>query len=248
MGSVTYKAVGGRYEGNGLNSQVRWFPAQGIAKSVAPEGTSTTPLNETHPKIEILDIAETPHRSPIVTQTEPPSEDEASASYEVSKRRLSSSGSDDGETSYGDDDVRGAYEVSSPYLKKMRFIDEQYGIRRDSKSLMIGNSAVIADEKYDITIGGTRFRGKRGLWEHFTRKNVNRDVITNSDQKLYKRILELTNAHFAGYEPGSEIQISRGAKYAKVISKLFPHNSRRAALRQHWTPRRRWSPFHDGRS
>ena len=82
---------------------------------------------------------------------------------------------------------------------------------------MIGYVAFIADEKGDITIGGKRFRGTRGLWELLTRKNVNSDVITNSDLKEYKRIVEMTNAHMAGYEPGGEIQISRGAKYVKVI-------------------------------
>ena len=64
----------------------------------------------------------------------------------------------------------GAYEVSSPYLNKMRFFDEQCGIRRDGNTLMIGSAAVIADEKADITIGETRFRGTRGLWELLTRK------------------------------------------------------------------------------
>ena len=146
--------------------------------------------------------------------------DETSVSYEVSKRRLSTS-SDDGETSYGDNDVRGVYEVSSPYLNKMRFLDEQYGIRRDGNYLMIGSAAVFADEKGDITIGGTSFRGTRVLWELLTRKNVNSYVITNSDIKAYKQILELTNAHLAGYEPGGNIQISRGATYVNVISKMF---------------------------
>ena len=65
----------------------------------------------------------------------------------------------------------------------MRFLDEQYGIRRDGNTLMIGSAAVIAGEKVDITIGGTRLGGTRGLWELLTRKNVNSDVITNSDLK-----------------------------------------------------------------
>ena len=65
---------------------------------------------------------------------------------------------------------------------------------------MIGNAAVIVDEKGDITIGGTRFRGTRGLWELLSHKHVNGDVVTNSDLKAYKRILELTNAHLEGYE------------------------------------------------
>ena len=72
----------------------------------------------------MLDIAETPQRSPIATQMGPPSVDEARASYELSKRRLSSSGRDTGETSYGDNDMRVVYEVSSTCLIKLRFLDE----------------------------------------------------------------------------------------------------------------------------
>ena len=79
-------------------------------------------------------------------------------------------------------------------------------------------------------------------------QNVSSDVITNSDLKAYKHILELTNAHLVGYEPGGDIQITRGSKYVKVISKLFPQTPRhRAALRRHRTPRQRWSPYHDNR-
>ncbi len=43
-----------------------------------------------HPKFETFDLAETPQRSALVQQTELPSVGEASTSYEVSKRRLSS--------------------------------------------------------------------------------------------------------------------------------------------------------------
>ena len=82
-----------------------------------------------HPKFETFDIAETPQRSAIFQQTELPSVGEASTSYDVSKCRLSSG---DAETS--DNDVRGFYEVVSPYLNKMRFLDEQYGIRRDGNT------------------------------------------------------------------------------------------------------------------
>ena len=108
---------------------------------------------------------------------------------------------------------------------------------------MIGNSDVIADEKGDITIGGKRFRGTKGLWELLTLRNTNSEVITNSDLKRYKSILQLTNAHLVGYEPVGDIQISRGAQYEKLISKLFPQIRRRAALRQNLTPRQLWTPF-----
>ena len=60
---------------------------------------------------------------------------EMSASYETPKRRISSG---DDETTH-DDDVRGFYEIASPYLKNMRFLDEQQGNRRDRIKLKICN-------------------------------------------------------------------------------------------------------------
>ena len=118
-----------------------------------------------------------------------------------------------------------------------RFLDKQYGIRRDSGTFMIGNSAVSMGETIDVIFNGKRFRGTKGLWELLTRKNVNIDVITTSDLKRHKHTVEMTNAHLVGYEPGGDIQISRGSKFTKVISKLFPQNKRRGietALRQSW--------------
>ena len=54
--------------------------------------------------------------------------DEASASYEVSKRRFSSGGCDDGETSNGDVEVRWGYEVSNPYLNKLLKVPDETAI------------------------------------------------------------------------------------------------------------------------
>ena len=127
----------------------------------------------------MLDVEGMPPRNAIATQRELPSTGEMSASYETPKRRISSG--DDGETTDDDhDDVRGFYEIASPYLNNMRFLDEQYGIRREGHTLMIRNSDVTAGENGDITIRRKRFRGTKGLWEILTRKNVNRNVITKS--------------------------------------------------------------------
>ena len=112
----------------------------------------------------------------------------------------------------------------------MRFLDEHYGIRKDGNTLMNGNSYVIEYEKGDM-IRGKRFRGTKGLWELLTHKNVIRDVITNSDLKRYKNILEMTNAHLMGYKSGGDVQISRESKFTKVISKLFSKSRRRTTLR-----------------
>ena len=58
------------------------------------------------------------------------------------------------------------------------------------------------------------------------RKDVNSKVITESDLKKYGAILEATNAHLEGFEPGNDILIIRGLKFTKVISKLFPQTKR----------------------
>ena len=57
---------------------------------------------------------------------------------------------------------------------------------------MIGSVTVTTHRKGDISIGGTRFKCTRGLWEISTHKNVNIDVITKSDLYAYKSILVLT--------------------------------------------------------
>ena len=67
-------------------------------------------------------------------------------------------------------------------------------------------------------------------------QKVNSDVTTNTYLKAYKRILEQTNAHFVRYQPEGDIQNSRGSKYVKVISKVFPQTRSQASLRQHWSP------------
>ena len=212
-----------------------------LPQSAPQKTTQHHPKIENHPKIDTFGIAETSQRSAIVTQTEPPFVREVSARYETPKCWLSSNG--DVDTS--DDDVRGFYEVAILYLNKMRFLDKEYGIRRDENTHVIGNSDVIADEMSDISIGEKRFRGTKRLWELLSRKNFNSDVITNSDLKEYKHILELTKSYLVGYESGSDIQILRGSKYTKVISELFPQTTRsRSALGQQRTPRQRWSPYH----
>ena len=68
--------------------------------------------------------------------------------------------------------------VARPYLMlyvyKRRFLDTQYGIRKDGDSFKIGDSPVLVDQDGDITIKENEFRGSEGLWELLTRKNVNK--------------------------------------------------------------------------
>ena len=102
---------------------------------------------------------------------------------------------------------------------------------------MIGVSAILVDTDSDITITKQEFRGTKGLWELLTRKNVNRKLITKDVLKKYKKTLELTNAHLRDYQPGGDIQVTRGPKFHDVILHLFPQTRRRgieSALQRRW--------------
>ena len=79
-----------------------------------------------------------------------------------------------------------------------------------------------------ITINRKEFRGTTGMLELLTRKSVDCRKITTDDLKKYKKLLELTNAHFTDYQSGADIQITRGYKYSDVIALLFPHIRRRS--------------------
>ena len=80
---------------------------------------------------------------------------------------------------------------------------------------------MLVDTESDITIKGKEFRVTAGLWELLTRKSVDRKKITPVDLKKYKKILEVTKAHLTDYQPGGDIQITRGSKYRDVIPPLF---------------------------
>ena len=130
-------------------------------------------------------------------------------------KRRASSDSAEVEASDSDEAEQEAYAVSSPYLRNVRFLDQQYGIRLVGSTLMIGDAPITVHAKGDLTIGGTLFKVVRVLWELLTRKNVNSDVITKSDLNAYRRILLRTNAHLAGYEPRGEYRFHAGLNTLK---------------------------------
>jgi len=105
-----------------------------------------------------------------------------------------------------------------PYVYNRRYLDTQYGLRKYGDSFKIDDSAVFVEPNSNITIKGTEFRGTTGLLELLTRKYVDRKNITTDDLKKYKKIMEVTNAHLTSYQPGGDIQITRGAKYRKIIA------------------------------
>ena len=50
-----------------------------------------------------------------------------------------------------------------PYVYKFRFLDTQYGIRRDGDTFKIGDSPVLVDQDGDITIKEKEFRGPKAV-------------------------------------------------------------------------------------
>ena len=98
-------------------------------------------------------------------------------------------------------------------MYKGRFLDTEYGVRKEGNIFMIGDSPVLVDTSGDITIKDRVFKGSKGLWELLTRKNVNTEVITKGDLKSYKIILTMTNAHLTQYQPDGNNNITRGNKF-----------------------------------
>jgi hypothetical protein len=66
---------------------------------------------------------------------------------------------------------------------------------------------------------------------------MDKESVTTANLKQYKTILEMTNAHLEGYVPHANIRTSKGLKYNKIISRLFPATRQsgvEAALRREW--------------
>ena len=116
-----------------------------LSKLLPQPAPQKTPQRQTsaeqHHKIETVETAETPQHSLVAQRPEPPS---VVTIYDLSKRRPSSC-SDAAKTSGSDDNLGGVYEVSIPYLNTVRFLHEQYGIRRDGNTLTIGIAADTAN-------------------------------------------------------------------------------------------------------
>jgi hypothetical protein len=125
------------------------------------------------------------------------------------------------------------------YKKQTCYLETQYGIRKVGDQFILGNSFFRADTEGNIHIGepdtAIKFNATHGLWELLTRKKVYKQLVTQTDLQTCKNIRELSNAHLERYEPGANIQISKGIKFRDVISKLISVTpARRDFKRQQW--------------
>jgi len=98
--------------------------------------------------------------------------------YEPSKDERVEEDDDDDDDEYDDDDnfvedeshEYGRENVGSvasvylmPYVYKGRFLDTQYGVRKDGDLFMIGDSHIVVDTVGDITIEDRVFKESKGL-------------------------------------------------------------------------------------
>jgi hypothetical protein len=210
------------------------FPKQTVDKSDSGVQTDKVTKHVSFPTLASPSREDVPETSPAT-------------SYETPKRTDDSDEEEnEDDDKYIEEDVQKfgrehfgtlASPFLTPYLYQKKFLDKQYGIRREGNVFMIGDSTVTVDEDSNISIKGREFKGTPGLWELLTRKNVNVKNVTTDDLKKYKSILQMTNAHLEGYEPDANIYITRGSKFRDVISKLFPQTRQRGlevALRRRW--------------
>src|SRR5436190_2248307 len=95
-----------------------------------------------------------------------------------------------------------------------------YGARMTDGGIKIGNSAVDVDNDDNLLVGDKTYEGTKGLFELVFKQVPTK--YTAKDLKVFKKILQDTNAHKKNYLSNSPIYRNKSNKYSKIISTLFP--------------------------
>lgn len=108
-------------------------------------------------------------------------------------------------------------------------INVPFGIRRENKKLMMGNTAVVLnvvneasqEKKYIITVNDKKYELTDGLKELLIRQKPNLSIVTEKDKITYKDLLNITNAHRLNFKPDERLKGDKGLKYRHIIKPLF---------------------------
>ena len=117
--------------------------------------------------------------------------------------------------------------VAKPFIIKVlnEENDEVYGPRFDlqTNKFHLGNLILQITENGDFQLNNQLFPATDGLYTLLFSKNPDNEttVINDKDRKLYKQMLEISNAHKRDYDPIQQIKGSRGEKYLQYIQPLF---------------------------
>lgn len=105
-------------------------------------------------------------------------------------------------------------------FRNSRHADHVFGPRFEVDQLMIGDGLLVFKPDGSFTIGNTEYvKPTRGLLDLMFRTDPK--GYSDKDLKVYKKILESTNAHRKEYRKDKPINSSRSKKYTSVISSLF---------------------------
>jgi len=131
-------------------------------------------------------------------------------------------------------DISTTGKLSRQYVVKMLDEGESsrnyhvYGARVANGGLMIGNSKLVTDDKDNIIIKDKKYPPSRGLFELIFKKNPT--LYTERDLQTYKRICKSTNTHRKQYSSTGKIHRTSTGKYKKIISKLFPPQTKGSGM------------------
>lgn len=100
-------------------------------------------------------------------------------------------------------------------------IDHLYGPRLDDDGVkfLIGNKTLDFNDNGDIVIDNILYEGTPGTYELVFKRTPHGHKI--EDLKVYKKILEATNAHRKGYKHNAPINSNSSLKYRNIIKTLF---------------------------
>ncbi|KAJ3656095.1 hypothetical protein Zmor_015195 [Zophobas morio] len=117
-------------------------------------------------------------------------------------------------------------DISKPSIIKVlnEENDEVYGPRYDleTNKLLLGNITLNITDNVDFSTTNQLFPATEGLYTLLFSKNPDSEtiVINDKDRKIYKQMLEISNAHKRFYDPEQQIKGSRG-KHLQHIQPLF---------------------------
>lgn len=113
-----------------------------------------------------------------------------------------------------------ARDTSSWSVSSEALSDVPFGVRVENGRLMLGSARITIGDEF-ITVAGHNYRNTSGLKQLLLKKNVDLNMVTESDMQHYKSMLLDTNAHRRDYEPDKPIKSNKGQKYMQVIKPIF---------------------------
>uniref|UniRef100_A0ABD2WQ47 DUF8207 domain-containing protein n=1 Tax=Trichogramma kaykai TaxID=54128 RepID=A0ABD2WQ47_9HYME len=112
------------------------------------------------------------------------------------------------------------------YLVKMQSneLDKLYGVRRENDEYHLGKSPISIDGD-KVYIGNEQYIKSKGLLELLFKKNPDPKYITNTDMKVYEKILDSTNVHRKRFADDGDLRKCNSNKFDNIIEPLFKTGS-----------------------